>query len=250
MAGARKELGLSADAAPPAPPDFGNDGTRRLRALVAATVGNYPIRDNGPLDRAIDYRKLTAVVRADGPPAVLLVATREPWKDLRASFERHGWRPRPDGLLERPAGARALRWVMGRDGFAVAAGDPNAARAAFRRRSRSAVIDLLRAAPGPSRAARTADDGCITGVAAGYSPGDASGQFLVAVRDVPPRPFRLRARLGLDTQKPRAAGGRVVVPFVYEATTDAARQPAARALASSGRIAYACGRASDPADGG
>jgi hypothetical protein len=243
VAGARRELGLGREAAPPAPPDFGNDGTRRLRALVAATVGNYPIRDNGPLDRAIDYRQVTAVVRADRPPAVLLVATREPWKDLRASLERHGWRPRSDGVLERPAGARTLRWVAGRDGFAVAAGDPRAARAALSRRSRSPVIELLRAATGPSRAARLADDArCITGVAAGYSPASASGQFVVAVREVPPQPFRLRERLGLDTQQPRAAGGRVVVPFAYEATTDAARQPAARALASSGQITYACRR--------
>ena len=242
VAGARRELGLSRDAAPPAPPDFGNDGTRRLQALVAATVGNYPIRDNGPLDRAIDYGQVTALMRADGPPGVLLVATREPWKDLRASLERHGWRAREDGLLQRPASARTFRWVIGRDGFAVASGDPAAARAAFRRKSRSPVTDLLRAAPGPSRSARLADAGCITGVGAGYSPEAATGQFVVAVREVPPRPFRLRERLGLDMQEPRAAGGRVVVPFAYEATTDAARQPAARALASSGQITYACGR--------
>jgi hypothetical protein len=84
--------------------------------------------------------------------------------------------------------------------------------------------------------------GCITGVAAGYSPGDAAGQFVVAVDDVPPQPFRLRTNLRLPTQKPRAAGGRVVVPFTFEATTDPARQPAASALAASRQIAYACGR--------
>src|SRR4051812_33428320 len=57
VAGARSELGLPADAAPPPATVQGNDGQRRLRALVSATVLNYPIRDNGPLDRALDYRR-------------------------------------------------------------------------------------------------------------------------------------------------------------------------------------------------
>src|SRR5215218_8568704 len=48
---ARRELGLPDDAAPPVPPAHGNDGQRRLRGLIAATVLNYPIKDNGPLDR-------------------------------------------------------------------------------------------------------------------------------------------------------------------------------------------------------
>src|SRR4051794_15722585 len=63
--GPRRELGLPADAAPPAPPSQGTDGGRRLRGLVAATVLNYPIKDNGPLDRAIDYRQVTGLVRVD-----------------------------------------------------------------------------------------------------------------------------------------------------------------------------------------
>jgi hypothetical protein len=204
-------------------------------------VPNYPIRDNGPLDRALDYGQVTALVRADGPPAVLLIATREPWSDLRASLERHGWRERRDGLLERPASARTLRWVVGRDGFAVAAGGPEAARSAFERTSRSPLLALLRAAPGPSRAAHTSARGCITGTAAGYSPGAAAGAFVVATRDVPPQPFRLRVLTDrVPTQRPRAAGGRVVVPFSFEATTDPTRQPAALALTSSGQFAYSC----------
>src|SRR4051794_8653665 len=50
VGGARRELGLRDDAAPPAGGAYGNDGERRLRGLVAATVLNYPIKDNGPLD--------------------------------------------------------------------------------------------------------------------------------------------------------------------------------------------------------
>jgi hypothetical protein len=68
VSGARAELGLPAGAAPPPGHAQGTDGQRRLRALVAATVLNYPIRDNGPLDRAVDYGRVTGLVRVDGPP--------------------------------------------------------------------------------------------------------------------------------------------------------------------------------------
>jgi hypothetical protein len=253
VAGARRELGLRPDAAPPVPPDHGSDGARRLRGLVAATVLNYPIRDDGPLDRAIDYRRVTALARADGPPEVLLVATREPWSELRASLGRHGWHDRGDGLLERPPGGRALRWVAGRDGFAVASGDPRAAAAALARRAPAGhgVLPLLQAAGGPARGARIAPGApCITGVAVGYSPGEAAGRFVLSVRDVPPRPYRLRPargrRLpaGYAASAPFAAGGRVVVPFSFEATTDPSIQPAAQALTAGPRFTYACSRRS------
>jgi hypothetical protein len=252
VAGARRELGIAPDAAPPAPPDHGSDGARRLRGMVAATVLNYPIRDNGPLDRAIDYRQVTALARADGPPEVLLIATRQPWRDLRLSLERHGWHDRGDGVLERPSGGRALRWVAGRDGLAVAAGDPRAALRARDRRTGAGegLLPLLRAAGGPARAARRTDDGraCIRGVAVGYSPAAAGGSFVVAVRDVPPRPSHLRPAPGrrlppaYATSTPVAAGGRVVVPFSFEVTTDPSLQPAALALTAAGQFAYACGR--------
>ena len=251
VAGARRELGLPADAEPPAPPDHGTDGARRLRGLVAATVLNYPIKDNGPLDRAVDYRQVTGLARVDGPPEVLLIATREPWKDLRAALERGGWRERRDGVLERPAGPE-LRWVAGRDGFVVAAGDPAVPRAVLQGRTRTAppLRALLTAADGPARAARLSDtgSGCVRAFGVSYSPAAAAGRFLVAVDAVPPLAFRLRAvpgkRLpgGYETQTPRAAGGRVDVPFTFEASTDPAVQPASLALGSSPYFAYRCGR--------
>jgi hypothetical protein len=248
--GARRELGLRADAAPPAPPDHGTDGERRLRGLVAATVLNYPIKDNGPLDRAVDYRLVTGLARVDGPPEVLLIATRQPWADLRAALEREGWRERRDGLLERPADSRSrvLRWVAGRDGLAVAAGDPRAAPAVRdgRERTAPALRALLDAAGGPARAARVAESRCIRGFAAGYSPAAASGRFVVAVSDVPPLPYRLKPARGRSLsaayalQTPRAAGGRVEVPFTFEASTDPSAQPTALALGSSPFFRYAC----------
>lgn len=250
VARARVELGLAPDAAPPAPPATGNDGERRLRGLVSATVLNYPIRDNGPLDRAIDFRRVTGLLRADGPPEVLVVATRQPWADLRAALERRGWRERSDGVLERPAvsGARVLRWVAGRDGLAVAAGD---ARTALRLRDGTlpasrAIRDLLAAVDGPARAARLDGSRCIRSVAAGYSPAAGAGDFTIAVPDVPPLPYRLRElrdrRLpaGYATSSPRAAGGRLEVPFSFEASTDPAVQPVTLALASSGYFGYRC----------
>lgn len=246
--GARAELGLAPDAAPPVPPNQGNDGERRLRGLVAATVLNYPIKDNGPLDRAIDYHQVTGLARVDGPPGVVLIATRQSWMDLRKRFERSGWHDRGDGLLERPAGGRALRWVTGRDGFAVAAGDPRAALLARDRRAREGegLLPLLQAAGGASRGARLGARGCIRGVAVGYSPAAAGGRFVVGVRDVPPLPYRLRPLRGaylpdgMTTSTAVAAGGRVIVPFSFEATTDPTRQPAFLALASASRFAYAC----------
>ena len=248
VSGARRELGLAATAAPPSPPNDGTDGARRLRALVAATVLNYPIRDNGPLDRAVDYGQVTALARVDGPPEVLLIATREPWAHLRASLKRHGWHARDDGVFERPAGGRALRWVAGRDGFAVAAGDPRAARAALDRRGEGPLLTLLRAAGGPARGARLSESGCIRGVAAGYSPAAAGGRFVFATRDVPAKPYRLRPLPGrplpegYSTSEPVAAGGRVLVPFGFEASTDPSFQPALLALTSLGRFGYACRR--------
>jgi hypothetical protein len=250
VARARTELGLAPDAAPPPGHAPGNDGQRRLRALVAATVLNYPIRDNGPLDRAVDYRRVTALVRADGPPEVLMIATREPWDELKEALRKEGWRERADGVLERPAGGegRVLRWVAGRNGLAVAAGDPRLAPRVLAGRERTSrdLLALMEAARGPARAARLAHSPCVEGIAAGYSPAAAGGEFVVAVDDVPPRPYRLkpsRSRplpAAYETQTPRAAGGRVTVPFTYEASTDPAEQPGALALASAGLFEYRC----------
>jgi hypothetical protein len=108
------------------------------------------------------------------------------------------------------------------------------------------LLTLLRAADGPARGARLSERGCIRGVAAGYSPAAADGRFVIATREVPARPYRLRAlpgrRLpsGYSISAPVAAGGRVVVPFGFEASTDPAVQPAALALTSAGRFTYAC----------
>jgi hypothetical protein len=247
VAQARRELGLPADAAPPTPPKHGTDGGRRLRALIAATVLNYPIKDNGPLDRAIDYRRVTGLARVDGPPEVLLIATRQPWDDLRAALEREGWHERRDRVLERPPG-RALRWVVGRDGFAVAAGDPRVPPAILNNRERTTpgLRALLEAAGGPARAARLVDSRCVRGFAAGYSPAAASGTFTVVVPDVPPRPFALRVPgerdlpEGYALQRPRSAGGRVQAPFTFEASTDPTEQPTSLALASRAYFEYDC----------
>ena len=251
VSGARRELGLPETAAPPVPPAQGTDGGRRLRALVSATVLNYPIKDNGPLDRAVDYRQVTGLARVDGPPEVLLIATREPWADLKAALERGGWGERRGGVLERPAGPK-LRWVAGRDGFVVAAGDPAVPRAVLQGRTRTtpALRALLTAADGPARAARLSDSssGCVRGFGVSYSPAAAAGRFLVAVDAVPAPAFRLRAIPGrslpdgYETQTPRAAGGRVDVPFTFEASTDPAVQPASLALGSSPYFAYRCER--------
>jgi hypothetical protein len=249
VAGARSGLGLPADAAPPAGAAQGNDGQRRLRALVAATVLNYPIKDNGPLDRAVDYRQVTGLARVDGPPEVLLIATREPWAELKKALGRGGWRERRDGVLERPAGP-ALRWVAGRDGFVVAAGDPSFPRAVLGGRTHTApqLRGLLAAGDGPARAARLADPGsrCVRGFGVTYSPAAAAGRFLVAVEAVPALAFRLKTTPGgslpdgYETQTPRAAGGRIDVPFTFEASTDPAVEPASIALGSSPYFAYRC----------
>jgi hypothetical protein len=245
---ARAELGLPADAAPPPGHAQGTDGQRRLRALIAATVLNYPIRDNGPLDRAVDYGRVTALVRVNGPPEVLMIATREPWAELKDALGKEGWRERPGGVLERPAGGqgRVLRWVAGRDGLAVAAGDPRLAPRvlAGREHTPRELRALLEAATGPARAARLAYSRCVEGIGAGYSPAAAEGAFVVTVPDVPPQPARLkRARSlpdGYALETPRAAGGRVQVPFTFEASTDPSTQPGALALASADLFTYRC----------
>lgn len=248
VSGARRELGLPETAAPPVPPAQGTDGGRRLRALVSATVLNYPIKDNGPLDRAVDYGLVIGLVRVDGPPGVVLIATREPWDELRAALEREGWHER-GALLERSPDSRVrvLRWVAGRDGLMVAGGDPRTVRAVFagRERTAPALHALLRAGHGPARAARLVGSRCVRGFAVGYSPAAGGGEFVVAVTDVPPLPFRLEAgdrRLpeGYATQTPRAAGGRVEVPFTFETATDPAIQPSSLALASSPYFTYDC----------
>jgi hypothetical protein len=248
VAGARRELGLPPDAAPPAPPDHGTDGGRRLRALTAATLLNYPIKDNGPLDRALDYRKVDGLARVDGPPEVLLISTREPWGRLRRALERNGWRERRDRVLERPPG-RALRWVAGRDGFVVAAGDPRVPPAVLNGREHTApaLRTLLTGAKGPARGAQLiTGERCLRGFGAGYSPAAAGGSFVVAVKEIPPLAYKLkpvRSRAlpdGYATQTPRAAGGRIEVPFTFEASTDPTDQPAALALASAPYFAYRC----------
>ena len=244
VAAARRELGLPADAGT----GDRTDGQRRLRAMVAATVLNYPIRDDGPLDRAIDYRRVTGLLRVDGPPEVLLVATRQPWNDLRRALAREGWRPVRGGVLERPArgGAPVLRWVAGRDGLLVAGGDPRLAPRVLDRREPTSrpLRALLGATAGPARAARLLDGRCVSGQAAGYSPADAAGAFVIAVDDVPPLPYRTarvrRLPDGFELQRPYAAGGRVSVPFTFEAASDPTVQPAALARASAPLFAYRC----------
>jgi hypothetical protein len=117
---------------------------------------------------------------------------------------------------------------------------------AGRERTSRGLRALLEAAHGPARAARLARSRCVQAIAAGYSPAAAGGEFVVAVSDVPPRPYRLKPAGGRPlpapyaTQTPRAAGGRVTVPFTYEASTDPAEQPGALALASAGLFEYRC----------
>jgi len=109
-----------------------------------------------------------------------------------------------------------------------------------------ALRALLGAAGGPARAARIVGSRCVRGFAAGYSPAAASGRFVVAVAEVPPLPYRLRPARGralpgaYATQSPRAAGGRVEVPFTFEASTDPSAQPVALALAGSPYFSYRC----------
>ena len=180
---------------------------------------------------------------------MLLIATREPWDELKKALERGGWRERRDGVMERPAGPE-LRWVAGRDGFVVAAGDPSVPRAVLQGRTHTAppLHALLTAADGPARAARVPDPGsrCVRGFGASYSPAAAGGRFLVAVDAVPALAFRLKAVPGrslpdgYETQTPQAAGGRIDVPFTFEASTDPAVQPASLALGSSPYFAYRC----------
>jgi hypothetical protein len=227
VAGARRDLGLAADAAP-APVTGGNDGTRRLRALVAATVPSYPLRDNGPFQHAVDFGLVTSLVRYDGPPEVVIVGTRDKWPRIRERFQRVGYSMH-DGLLVHPnPDGDVLEYVTGRDGLIVGAGGADAARAALDGRGapNRRLVDLLRAVPGTSRAGRADGRGCVRGVAVGYSPGSASGQFAVDVTDVPPLPARLSEdREGGPLARytllhPVAAGGRVVVPFTRETSTD------------------------------
>jgi hypothetical protein len=45
-----------------------------------------------------------------------------------------------------------------------------------------------------------------------------------------------------STSPPVAAGGRVIVPFGFEASTDPSAQPAALALTASAQFSYACAR--------
>jgi hypothetical protein len=225
---ARRELGLPADAAP-APESGGNDGTRRLRALVAATVPSYPVRDNGPFQHAIDWSRATGLVRFDGPPEVVLVGTRDRWDDARRAFVRAGYAAR-GGLLVHPnPRGRILEFVTGRDGLIVGAGGADGARAALagRKVPNRQLVDLLTAVTGPSRAARADGRGCVRGVAVGYSPGSASGDFAVEVAQSPPQPALLRQHrraatplTGYQLLRPVAAGGRVVVPFTRETSTD------------------------------
>ena len=227
VVGARRDLGLASDAAP-APESGGNDGTRRLRALVAATVPSYPVRDNGPFQHAIDWSRVTGLVRYDGPPEVVVVGTRDRWSRVRERFERVGYSMR-GGLLVHPnPDGDVLQYITGRDGLIVGAGGADAARAALAGRAapNRRLVDLLRAVPGSSRAGRSDGSGCVRGVAVGYSPGSATGQFAVDVTDVPPLPARLSEAPGggplaeYSLLHPVAAGGRVVVPFSRETSTD------------------------------
>jgi hypothetical protein len=224
---ARRDLGLAADAAP-APESGGNDGARRLRALVAATVPSYPLRDNGPFQHAIDWGRVTGLVRYDGPPEVVIVGTRDTWSRIRARFERVGYSMR-GGLLVHPnPDGDVLEYVTGRDGLIVGAGGADAARAALRGRTapNRRLVALLSSVPGASRAARSDGSGCVRGVGVGYSPGSATGQFAVDVADVPALPARLSEDrsagplAAYSLLHPVAAGGRVVVPFTRETSTD------------------------------
>jgi hypothetical protein len=177
-----------------------------------------------------------------------MIATREPWDELKEALGKEGWRERSGGLLERPADGqgRVLRWVAGRDGLVVAAGDPRLAPRVLAGREHTSrdLRTLLEAAEGPARGARVAHSRCVEGIAAGYSPAAAEGTFVVAVPDVPPQPTRLRKARSLPSgyavQTPRAAGGRVQVPFAFDASTDPTVQPGALALASADLFAYRC----------
>jgi hypothetical protein len=224
---ARRGLGLASDAAP-APVSGGNDGTRRLRALVAATVPSYPVRDNGPFQHAIDWSKVTGLVRYDGPPEVVIVATRDSWSRAAARFRHAGYSQR-GGLLVHPnPDGDVLEYVGGRDGLIVGAGGAEAVRSAVAGRvaPNRRLVDLLGLVQGAARAGRSDGSGCVRGVAVGYSPETASGSFAVDVADVPPLPARLvehRASGPLGSyalQRPVAAGGRVVVPFARETSTE------------------------------
>jgi hypothetical protein len=252
VAAARRGIGLPANAAP-APPSGGTDGARRLRALIAATVPSYPVRDNGPFERAVDYGRVTGIMRFDGPPEVVVIATREPWDELRARLGRNGWRPGKYGVLvqEDRGSGRLLDYVSGGDdGLLVATGSLESALAvrSSKHTPSNELRALMQALPGPARAARVGGPGCVQGVGVGYSPGEAKGIFAVDVFGTVPRVRRLRVRAaggplaGYALLAPQAAGGRIQVPFVREVSSDPSELASATAPSWFDAFTYSCSR--------
>jgi hypothetical protein len=140
-----------------------------------------------PLFLALDLDSVKTIVRSDGPPGLLQIATTQTWDDARTRFEREGWRPvKGDSLLELRGGPEGIWFVTGRDGLIVvstSAVDAERARDGIHP-APAELGFLIEDAGGIARAASIiSHDDCRRAVGIGWSPSQGGGEISVLVHE-------------------------------------------------------------------
>jgi hypothetical protein len=221
--------------------------------LVESTlVRDRAAGDSEPLFRALDLDSVKTIVRSDGPPSMVQIATTQTWDDARKSFERQGWKPvKGDALLElQGAGPEGIWFVTGRDGLIVvstSAIDAEHARDGVHP-APAELGFLIEDAGGVARAAQVITHDCRRAVGIGWSPARGGGEVSVLV-DEPADASRARENgteklTGMDYKygDPRTDEDedRVIVPYRVPAPRGSYQLPTDDLLTGVSHFGYRC----------
>jgi hypothetical protein len=261
---AREQLGLAADEDldPPANTDEALSGEQLVLATIASHLSLYAPRPRpGPVAKAIDGTRVTegATAMTVSPDAVAALRTTQPFDELAASLEEHGYLRRGEILV---SGSTELIQpffpaVAEGDGLIILGGSAQA-------------VDRALSDPDvkPGDAASFLDDvggvarqvdvatprrGCVTSVAIGQDLDPAVGEILVNVTDEasaeafvldagpdPEDPDKVVAPPGVDFHAVDADGRAVRATFTYSLEGYEGGTVGLFSLAFSNREIYRC----------